>query len=97
MSYKLPNCGVGEPLAGLGLPTKDPVGSDTFVKFMFRLLLPESYEEHVVLRPIRYFDEPMKAPRARLWSEGRCFVKNVVDFLSRVVVVEDQPTGRASS
>jgi hypothetical protein len=72
---------VSEPLLGLRLPSKDSVGSNTFLKLVIRLLLPKGNEEDPVTWAIRQLNKPVEAPRPGLGSELGTWVEEVVDLL----------------
>ena len=72
------------------MPTEDSVSHDPFVKLMGRLALAECHEEDMVTRTVLYFNDSLQAPGAGLRSECRCRMKEIVDLIPGVVLIQNE-------
>jgi len=57
---------------------------------MGRLALAECHEEDIVTRTVRYFDDSLQASGAGLRSECRCRMKEIVDLIPGVVLIQNE-------
>jgi hypothetical protein len=87
--YELLNHQVGQSLARLGLPSENAVTSNPFIKFVIRLPLSERCEEDVIVPSPRQPHDYVEAPCTGTGSELRLLIEDLLDVLSRVVVIEN--------